>query len=174
MMGKAESASAAVSRHSEAADLSVHIDPYRPEDRAAVEDLLVELDGEHADRVPDHMTRLLALVAIDAAAILVARDPAHGRPIAALTLERIYWNVTSYVEDLIVHDGFRNSGIGAALLDASCGISRAWGCRRLYLTTSVRNRPAQRFYLRHGFVPEGIRPDWSAPGDHEMSLYLDL
>jgi GNAT superfamily N-acetyltransferase len=157
-------------------DPTPRVERYRPEDRAAAEALIAELDPEHAERVPEHFARMLALLAIDAAAVLLMRAPGdpEGRPIALLALERTYWNATTFVGDLIVHEGYRSQGLGAALLLEAAAISRAWGCRRIYLTTGLRNQRAQLFYLRHGFVPEGIRLDYSDPGDHEIGLYLDL
>jgi GNAT superfamily N-acetyltransferase len=158
------------------ADTPIRVERYCEADQAALAALLAELDPEHAERLPEHLTRLLALLAIDAAAILVVRDATDpaDQLIAALTLERTYWNATSYVADLIVHDGWRNQGIGAALIEEARAVSRGWGCRRIYLTTGSTNRGAQLFYLRQGFVPEGFRPDYSGPGDHEISLFLDL
>ncbi|GAC1450412.1 MAG: hypothetical protein PVSMB4_09270 [Ktedonobacterales bacterium] len=152
------------------------IDRYLPEDRTGVMTLLAALDPDHANRVADHLARLLALLPLDAAAILVMRDAAGspGAPIAALTLERTYWNATSFISDLIVHEDYRGQGLGAALLGEAMTISRAWGCRRIYLTTGAANRRAQLFYMRQGFVPEGMRPDYAGPGDHEISLFRDL
>lgn len=138
--------------------------------------LLVALDPDHADRVADHLARLLALLSLDAASILVLRDAdsSLSEPIAVLTLERTYWNATTFISDLIVQEDHRGHGLGASLLDEAVAISRAWGCRRIYLTTGADNRGAQLFYIRHGFVPEGFRPDYSGPGDHEISLFRDL
>ena len=55
------------------------------------------------------------------------------------------------LEDMIVHPGHRGRGAGSKLLQAAVDLARSAGCRRITLLTDQANRPAQRFYQRHGF-----------------------
>ncbi|MCZ2095755.1 MAG: GNAT family N-acetyltransferase [Anaerolineae bacterium] len=50
------------------------------------------------------------------------------------------------------------AGIGTALLEAVAEVSRAAGCRRVFLITTNDNTPALRFYQRRGFRLVALRP----------------
>jgi GNAT superfamily N-acetyltransferase len=62
-----------------------------------------------------------------------------------------------YVDDLVVKETERRSGLGARLLDAVAAEARAVGCLRLVLDTGVDNLLGQRFYFRYGMLPAAIR-----------------
>jgi GNAT superfamily N-acetyltransferase len=65
-----------------------------------------------------------------------------------------------YVSNMFVRDGFRDRGIGSALLDAVIAAAGERGYARLVLSPSERALP---FYRRAGFVvPDG------AAGDHRL------
>lgn len=61
-----------------------------------------------------------------------------------------------YVDDLVVRDGARRGGLGAALLDAVAAEARAAGCARMTLDTGLDNALAQRFYFRWGLLATGM------------------
>ncbi len=49
----------------------------------------------------------------------------------------------------------RGGGVGAALIEASCGWAREQGAGELRLDVKVDNACAIRLYIRHGFVDAG-------------------
>jgi GNAT superfamily N-acetyltransferase len=57
-------------------------------------------------------------------------------------------------------------GIGTALLDAAQARAASSGCTQMSLWTLTRNAPAQAFYERHGWRPDGseeVHPIAKAP-----------
>ncbi|MFG2991211.1 GNAT family N-acetyltransferase [Streptomyces sp. NPDC048257] len=64
-----------------------------------------------------------------------------------------------HVQGLAVLDSARGSGIGRALVEASCAAARAGGARRMTLRVLGHNRPAQQLYRRCGFAVVGVLPE---------------
>lgn len=62
-----------------------------------------------------------------------------------------------YVQDVMVHPGFRRRGVAGALLGTVGSTAHAWGCRRLYLTSEPGNAIAYTAWRRFGFT--------NVPGD---------
>ncbi len=58
---------------------------------------------------------------------------------------------TAYLRLLLVREGHRSSGIGAALLARAERSARAARCRHLALLVTKTNRRARAFYARHGY-----------------------
>jgi GNAT superfamily N-acetyltransferase len=52
---------------------------------------------------------------------------------------------------LVIGEGHRSAGIGAALLAAAEAWARARGCKRLVVATRVTRERAHRFYAREGY-----------------------
>jgi ribosomal-protein-alanine N-acetyltransferase len=52
----------------------------------------------------------------------------------------------------------RGAGLGAALVEAGCGLARAVGAEAVFLEVAVDNAPALRLYERAGFAKAGYRP----------------
>lgn len=61
---------------------------------------------------------------------------------------------SSFVKDLVVDTGWRNRGIGSALLSAAIAALRARGAQELSLKVDIYNGTAQRLYRSFGFVQE--------------------
>ena len=59
-----------------------------------------------------------------------------------------------YVDDLVVRDDRRRSGLGARLLTAA---GEACGLPYLVLDTGLDNALGQRFYFRFGMLPAALR-----------------
>ncbi len=62
-----------------------------------------------------------------------------------------------YVDDLVVRDDLRRSGLGARLLNAVGAEAMARGLRHLVLDTGLDNLLGQRFYFRFGMLPAALR-----------------
>jgi GNAT superfamily N-acetyltransferase len=62
-----------------------------------------------------------------------------------------------YVDDLVVRDDMRGSGLGARLLAEVGTEARARGMPWLVLDTAVDNALGQRFYFRFGMLPAALR-----------------
>ncbi len=62
-----------------------------------------------------------------------------------------------YLRLLAVLPGYQSAGIGAQLMSAFEDLSVAAG-RHAFLLVSDFNRPAQRFYERHGYINVGVVP----------------
>jgi GNAT superfamily N-acetyltransferase len=62
-----------------------------------------------------------------------------------------------YVDDLVVRDDLRRSGLGARLLKAVGTEAKARGLPHLVLDTGLENFLGQRFYFRFGMLPAALR-----------------
>lgn len=63
---------------------------------------------------------------------------------------------TAEIAATYVDPGRWRSGIGTGLLDAALGELRERGYRDATLWVLADNHPAQRFYARYGFAPDGL------------------
>jgi GNAT superfamily N-acetyltransferase len=66
---------------------------------------------------------------------LISRDEPFGR-----------------LASVVVRDGWRSRGIGAALLAKTEEICRARGCSAIEVTSAQTRSRAHEFYERHGYV----------------------
>jgi GNAT superfamily N-acetyltransferase len=62
-----------------------------------------------------------------------------------------------YVDDLVVRDDIRRTGLGARLLRAVADAAKARGLPFLVLDTALDNSLGQRFYFRFGMLPAALR-----------------
>jgi GNAT superfamily N-acetyltransferase len=62
-----------------------------------------------------------------------------------------------YVDDLVVREDQRRTGLGARLLTAVGTEARARGLPHLVLDTDLSNALGQRFYFRFGMLPVALR-----------------
>jgi GNAT superfamily N-acetyltransferase len=62
-----------------------------------------------------------------------------------------------YVDDLVVRNDLRGSGLGARLLKAVGTEAKARGLPHLVLDTGLDNLLGQRFYFRFGMLPAALR-----------------
>ena len=62
-----------------------------------------------------------------------------------------------YVDDLVVRDDVRRSGLGARLLKAVAAEAASRGLPHLVLDTALDNFLGQRFYFRFGMLPAALR-----------------
>ena len=58
---------------------------------------------------------------------------------------------------LVVTDGARSQGVGAALVEQVELAARRWGCDRIEVTSGNDRPDAHRFYEREGFRPKPVR-----------------
>jgi GNAT superfamily N-acetyltransferase len=61
-----------------------------------------------------------------------------------------------YVDDLVVHEGVRRSGVGALLLDEVARLAKEAGIDWLTLDTALDNALGQRFYFRWGLLSTAL------------------
>ena len=59
--------------------------------------------------------------------------------------------VSALILSLVIGEGHRSGGIGAALLEAAEHWARARGCRQLVVATRTTRERAHRFYAREGY-----------------------
>jgi GNAT superfamily N-acetyltransferase len=97
-------------------------------------------------------SELEAIVRSPATVLLVARD-GGGRIIGSLTLVvfRIPTGVRAWIEDVVVDEGARGSGVGGALVKAALDRAEAVGARTVDLTSRPDREEANRLYVRMGF-----------------------
>ena len=77
----------------------------------------------------------------------------------------------AYLRLLLVAEGLRSRGVGAALLANGERRARASGCRHLVLLVTTTNRRARAFYAQQGYRRVGNLPGFVRPGIGE-SLYV--
>jgi ribosomal protein S18 acetylase RimI-like enzyme len=126
----------------------------------AVEEVTPELVDAFARLVPQ-LSRsspppaadaLGEIVGSPACTLLVARDDG-GVVVGSLTLVvfPIPTGVRAWIEDVVVDESARGSGVGAALNEAALDRARALGAKTVDLTSRPTREAANRLYQRLGF-----------------------
>jgi GNAT superfamily N-acetyltransferase len=128
-----------------------------PADLDALVRLLHVLFSIEADFRPDpaRQRRGLALLLADPqrAAVLVAERSGAviGMATAQLVISTAEGGASALVEDVVVDERERGTGVGRRLLDALEAWAREQGATRLQLLADRENAPALRFYERLGW-----------------------
>lgn len=97
---------------------------------------------------------LAEIVDAPATHLLVARGH-DGTIVGSLTLVlfRIPTGMRAWIEDVVVDDAARGSGVGEALNRFALDLAAANGARTVDLTSRPSREAANRLYQRLGFVP---------------------
>jgi ribosomal protein S18 acetylase RimI-like enzyme len=98
---------------------------------------------------------LQAIVDAPDSVLLVARDERDsGRIVGSLTLAmcRIPTGYRAWIEDVVVDDGGRGKGVGAALNLAALARANEAGATSVDLTSRPSREAANRLYQRLGFI----------------------
>ncbi len=121
-----------------------------PELEAALARLLPQLSRSAAVPAGAHLDEVLAS---PATRLLLARDPS-GSVVGMLTLAvfPIPTGVRAWIEDVVVDEGARGRGVGAALTGEALRRAAAAGARTVELTSRPGREAANRLYRRLGFV----------------------
>lgn len=137
--------------------MSVEIRQARPDDAAAIAELLAEL-GYPADAgsVRDRLGRLATEPGVTVVVAAVDGDLAG---LAGLRVENLieHEEPAGRLIALVVSERHRRRGIGAALVRHIESEARARGCCRLVLTSADARAEAHAFYRRVGFDQTGRR-----------------
>ena len=140
------------------------IEPATVEDLPALADLLAELFSKESDFRPDQVKQLRGLRLIleqpNKGRIFVLRS--YGKLLGMInllfTISTAEGGAVIILEDLIVVQDHRNSGLGAQLLDYALDFARAKDFLRITLLTDRLDEPAKHFFERHGFYESGMVP----------------
>ena len=100
---------------------------------------------------PPGEQELERIVQSDATRLLVAK--VEGVIVGSLTLA-LFWIPTglrAWIEDVVVDEGVRGQGIGAALNQEALKVARDQGARTVDLTSRPSREAANRLYQRLGF-----------------------
>ena len=149
-----------------------------PADAAAYRALMLEAYRDHPDAFTSSVAEREALPLAwwearmgddPAARELVVGGFLDGQLVAAAglsceTRERLRHRATLF--GMVVRPGFRQGGLGRALVEAVLAHARQRaGLRQVLLTVTHGNTAAQRLYERCGFVAYGVEPRAVAFGD---------
>lgn len=143
-----------------ASDPSGHAGPLAPVevteatevDAGLVADLRHLLPQLSSSAIPLSEQELAEIVASPASVLLVARR--GGTVVGSLTLAlfRVPTGMRAWIEDVVVDEGARGAGIGAALTLAALARARGAGARTVDLTSRPSRQAANRLYQRLGFA----------------------
>jgi GNAT superfamily N-acetyltransferase len=128
----------------------VRVRPPLPTDATALAALAGELG--YPTSAEALLGRLAALHPTDAA-VMVSTD-AHDVPTGWCHVEMrrtLVEPMSALIVGLVIGEGHRSAGIGAALLAAAEAWARARGCKRLVVATRVTRERAHQFYAREGY-----------------------
>lgn len=149
--------------------MTLAIRPYEDADRAAVVDLVHQLnlfeDGISGDRARDVkaaeacLDSDIARIARDGGGLLVAVDGTEvvGMLCFALEQPQPYLRAdiakVGWVTELVIDERRRGQGIGTLLLEAAEQLARSLNVNRMMIGAIVGNQVARRAYERFGFRP---------------------
>jgi GNAT superfamily N-acetyltransferase len=125
--------------------------PGRLEDAGALADLATQLGYPST---PQELVERLPHVLEAAGADLIVATDGRDRPIGWLHVElkrSLVAPLAAQVMGLVVEEGRRGEGIGAALLEAGENWARERGCHHMLVATRVVRERAHRFYRRSGY-----------------------
>jgi GNAT superfamily N-acetyltransferase len=131
---------------------AISIRPARSDDVPALAELSTQL-GYPA--TPDSLSRRLARVRDQGVGEVFVAVDAHGRVLGwTHVVPRLHLEESPFAElaGLVVGDGARGAGVGAALLSAAEQWAREHGFAHFRVRSNVVRERAHRFYLREGYV----------------------
>jgi len=132
--------------------MPISIRPARSDDVASLAELSTQLGyPATADMLRD---RLMRVRDEGVGEVFVATD-AHGRVLGwTHVVPRLHLEESPFAElaGLVVADGARGAGVGAALLSAAERWARGHGFAHFRVRSNVVRERAHRFYLREGYV----------------------
>lgn len=116
----------------------------------ALSRLLPQLSSSAPSPTNEHVA---GIIATPATTLFVARD-ATASIIGSLTLASftVPTGARAIIEDVVVDERARGTGVGAALVGAALEHARALGVRSVDLTSRPSREAANRLYVRLGFV----------------------
>lgn len=122
---------------------------FSPEDAEAIKRLAQTLGKNYLKLTDEDVKDMLTSSSTN---ILVAREE-KGKIVGMLTLliYRIPYTKKSYLDDLVVDEGYRGLGIGTRLLEKSLEIAREKGAIYVDLTASPERIAGNRLYEKLGF-----------------------
>jgi GNAT superfamily N-acetyltransferase len=128
----------------------IRVRPPVPGDAPALAALAGELG--YPSSAEELLGRLAAVHPTDAAVIISADAQDQPTGWCHVELHRsLVEPMSALILGLVVGEGHRSTGIGAALLAAAEGWARARGCHRLVVATRITRERAHRFYAREGY-----------------------
>jgi len=131
----------------------LQIEPCRQNDFKAVFQLLRQL-------WPDKQLDMAALQKVfdralnsDSQVYLCAHDGEDVVGFASLTIKNNLWQAANlgHIDELIVDEKHRGSGLGTHLLHESIAHARRRGCARVELDSAFHRKKAHHFHERNGF-----------------------
>lgn len=78
------------------------------------------------------------------------------------------------LENVVVSEAYRNSGVGTALVDALISDAKARGAQKAFLEVRVSNNDALRLYLRCGFTGVYARTRYYSDGEDCLVMSREL
>ena len=102
---------------------------------------------------PPSAAELEEIVSAPATRLLVARGDGGIVGTLTLVLFRIPTGVRAWIEDVVVDEGSRGTGVGEALTREALRLAREAGARTVDLTSRPSRVDANRLYERLGFRP---------------------
>ncbi len=121
-----------------------------PELLAAVEHLVPQLSRSSPPPTPEELEEIVSAPATDF--FVATLDDGTIAGVATLATFRIPTGVRAWVEDVVVDEATRGTGLGAALTNAMVDRARELGCVTVDLTSRPKREAANRLYQRLGFM----------------------
>jgi ribosomal protein S18 acetylase RimI-like enzyme len=91
------------------------------------------------------------IVADPATTLFMARDGARVAGMLTLAAFRTPTGVRAWIEDVVVDEAARGTGVASALVQAALDLSSGLGARTVDLTSRPDREAANRLYVRMGF-----------------------
>ena len=140
--------------------MTINIRIAKAEDIAAMHDLVTEL--AIYEKEPEAVTLTVAQMTADFEADLFQAHVAEvENKVVGMALYYPRYSTwkgkTIHLEDFVVKESFRKSGIGQLLFDAVVRYSQTYGAKRLEWAVLEWNQPALNFYDKIGAT---IDPEW--------------
>jgi ribosomal protein S18 acetylase RimI-like enzyme len=116
---------------------------------------LAESGGEHSP-----INAVYAVYFLHQSNCFVLLAEAEGQTIGLLSYQMkpdlYHASETCYIAELIVSNGFRDRGVGSALMENLIERMISQDCVEISVSTMPNNQGAIRFYKKHGLVDEAV------------------
>lgn len=127
-------------------------------------ELLAQLFDQEVEFEADEVAQTIALNMImsdrDLGTIVVAsrNGKCVGMVLMLYTVSTALGGRVAILEDTVVAEGERGTGIGGKIVEAAIDIAKHEGCKRITLLADSVNVSAHRFYERIGFTRSAMVP----------------